>query len=82
MPKKEGKKSKNHNESSKVLLESNEDFSAMMSYHQNFLQPIIQGQALISAENVINACIENVLSSEWEKETLKQIPEFNVERVV
>ena len=44
MPKKEGKKSKNHNESSKVLLESNEDFSAaMMNYHQNFLQPIIQG---------------------------------------
>ena len=43
MPKKEGKKSKKNNESSKALLDSAEDFSAYVSFHQNYLQQIVQG---------------------------------------
>ena len=43
---------------------------------------MIRGEAFIAANEVIEEALDNVEKDAWEKETLKNIPEFNVIKLV
>ena len=59
-----------------------DEFASQPDFQSNFVNSLIRGEAFNAAHKVIEEALDNVEKVAWEKETLKNIPEFNVLKLV